>query len=62
MNIAINVLIGLIVGYLIGIMLAAIVAFVFDVEGAARIVAIGCGLLGAVLAMPVAQHLQGRKP
>src|SRR5690606_1764708 len=49
MNTMINVLIGLIVGYLIGIILAAFVAFVLGFEDAARFIAIGSGLFGAVL-------------
>jgi predicted membrane protein len=59
-NIAINVLIGLMVGYLIGIGLAAIAAFIFDLEGAARFIAIGCALLGAIVATPAANRLQNR--
>jgi uncharacterized membrane protein YedE/YeeE len=59
-NIAINVLIGLIVGYLVGIVLAAIAASVFDLEEAARFIAIGCGLVGAIMATPVANRLQSR--
>lgn len=49
MNTIVKVLIGLVAGYLVGIGLGAITAFVFGFEDAARFVAIGCGLLGAVL-------------
>jgi len=59
-DVAINVLIGLIVGYLVGIVLAAIAAFVFGFDEAARFIAIGSGLLGAIVATPVANRLQGR--
>lgn len=49
MNNVINALMGLIAGYTVGIILAVVVAFVFGPDAAARFVAIGCGLLGAVL-------------
>jgi hypothetical protein len=51
-------LMGLVVGYLVGIGLAAIVAFGVGLDDAAKFVAIGCGLLGAVLGAPVARALQ----
>ena len=49
MNTIVKVVIGLVAGYLIGIGLGAFTAFVLDFEDAARFVAIGCGILGAVL-------------
>lgn len=52
MNIILRVFVGLIAGYLIGIVLAATAAFVFGLEDAARFIAIGCGLIGA-LAGPI---------
>ena len=48
MNTVMSVLMGLIVGYVIGIVIAAFVAFVLDLDGFARFIAIGCGLLGAL--------------
>ncbi|HYH11389.1 MAG TPA: DUF5957 family protein [Thermomicrobiales bacterium] len=57
MNIAVKILIGLVAGYIIGIILAAITAFVFDFEGAARFVAIGCGILGAILGPMILDRL-----
>jgi hypothetical protein len=47
MNLVITALMGLVLGYLVGIALAAIAAFVFGFEDAARFIAIGCGVLGA---------------
>lgn len=49
MNTVVKVLIGLVAGYLIGIALGAFVAFALGFEDAARFVAIGCGLAGAML-------------
>lgn len=49
MGIVVKVLIGLVAGYIVGIILGAVTAFVLDVESVARFVAIGCGLLGAIL-------------
>lgn len=49
MNLVLKIVIGLIAGYMIGIALGAFVALVLDFEGAARFVAIGCGLAGAAL-------------
>ena len=60
MNQVITILIGLIVGYMLGIGLAALAAFVFGFEDAARVIAIGSGLLGAAVAVPLGQRLQGR--
>ncbi len=57
MNIVLRVLIGLIAGYLVGIVLAATAAYVFDLEEAARFIAIGCGLLGAALGPRVFSRL-----
>jgi hypothetical protein len=61
MNTFIAALIGLILGYLVGIAFGALAAFVFGFEDAARFIAIGCALAGAVLG-PVAsarvQHSQ----
>lgn len=57
MNTVIYALMGLIVGYVVGIALAAFVAFVLDLDGIARFVAIGCGLFGAVLGPMVANRL-----
>lgn len=53
-----SVLIGLFVGYLVGIMLASVAAFVFDLEDIARFIAIGCGLLGALLGPVVSNQLR----
>lgn len=53
-----SVLIGLVVGYLVGIMLASVAAFVFDLEDIARFIAIGCGLLGALLGPVVSNQLR----
>ena len=58
MNTMINVLMGLIVSYLIGIILAAFVAFVLGFEDAARFIAIGSGLVGAVLGPSVFGRLR----
>ena len=44
MNTILKVLIGLVVGYIVGIGLA-----VLDLDEIARFIAIGCGILGAVL-------------
>lgn len=60
MNIILNTLMGLIAGYLIGIVLAAIVAFGIGWEDQARFIAIGCGVLGAILGTPVAGALSRR--
>ena len=49
MNTILKVLIGLVVGYVVGIGLAAFTAFVLDLDEIARFIAIGCGILGAVL-------------
>lgn len=49
MNTLVKVLIGLVVGYLVGVALGAFTAFVLGFEDAARFVAIGCGILGAIL-------------
>ncbi len=49
-------LMGLIVGYVVGIVLAAFFAFVLDMEGAARFIAIGSGLLGALAGPAVAKR------
>ena len=49
MNTIVKILIGLVVGYIVGIALGAITAFVLGFEDAARFVAIGCGILGAIL-------------
>lgn len=48
MNLVVNVLIGLVLGYLVGVIFASIAAFVFGLEDAARFIAIGCALAGAV--------------
>jgi uncharacterized membrane protein len=58
MNAIINVLMGLVVGYIVGILLAVFVAFILGYEDAARFVAIGCGLLGAVMGPLVVNRLQ----
>jgi hypothetical protein len=57
MNVMLSTLMGLVIGYLVGIGLAAIAVFVFGFEDAARFIAIGCGLLGAVLGAPVARAM-----
>jgi len=57
MNTALKVLIGLVAGYVIGIALGAFTAFVLGFEDAARFVAIGCGLLGAILGPTVLDRL-----
>lgn len=49
MQTLVKVLIGLVAGYVIGILLAAFAAFVLDLDEIARFIAIGCGILGAVL-------------
>ncbi len=49
MQTLVKVLIGLGAGYLIGIALAGFAAFVLDLDEIARFIAIGCGILGAVL-------------
>ncbi len=49
MQTLVKVLIGLVAGYLVGIVLAAFAAFVLDLDEIARFIAIGCGILGAVL-------------
>lgn len=58
MNIFVKVLMGLVVGYIIGIALGGIAAFVFGFEDAARFIAIGCGILGAVLGPSIIGRLQ----
>lgn len=62
MTMLVNVLIGLVAGYLIGIALGAFAAFVLDLEDAARFIAIGCGIAGAVLGPLVlaGRNLAGR--
>lgn len=60
MNVIVRILIGLVAGYLVGIGLAAFTAFVLDYEDAARFIAIGCGLLGAVLGPVVGARFDGR--
>lgn len=62
MNTLMYVLMGLIVGYVVGIVIAAVFAFVFDMESAARFIAIGSGLLGAVAGPPVAKWLGTSTP
>lgn len=57
MNTLMYALMGLIVGYVIGIALAAVFAFVLDLGGAARFIAIGSGLLGALAGPAVAKRL-----
>ena len=59
MQTLVKVLIGLVAGYIIGIALAAFAAFVLDLDEIARFIAIGCGILGAVLG-PVL--IAGRDP
>lgn len=58
MNVIMYSLMGLIVGYIIGIALAALVAFGIGWEESARFIAIGCGLLGAIVGTPVANALE----
>lgn len=60
MNTLVKVLIGLVAGYVIGIALGAFTAFVLGVEDAARFVAIGCGLLGAILGPTLLDRLDSR--
>lgn len=50
-------LMGLIVGYVVGIVIAAVFAFVLNLDDAARFIAIGCGLLGALAGPAVAKRL-----
>ena len=57
MNTLMYALMGLIVGYVIGVGLAALFVFAFDMDGVARFIAIGCGLLGAVIGPTVARRL-----
>lgn len=57
MDTVLKMLIGLVVGYIVGIILGAVNAFVLDVESAARFVAIGCGLLGAILCPTILDRL-----
>src|SRR5699024_12342334 len=49
-----KIVLAVLIGYIAGIILASIAAFVFEFEDAARFIAIGCGVLGAVLGIPVA--------
>lgn len=57
MNTIVKVLIGLIAGYIIGIGLGAFTAFILGFEDAARFVAIGCGLAGAILGPAILDRL-----
>ena len=57
MSIILKVLIGLVAGYTIGVALGAVAAFVFGFEDAARCIAIGCGVAGAILGPPVLGRL-----
>ncbi len=62
MQTLVKALIGLVAGYLMGILLAAFAAFVLDLDEIARFIAIGCGILGAVLGprMLAGRDLAGR--
>lgn len=58
MNVIVKILIGLVAGYTIGVGLGAITAFVLGFEDAARFVAIGCGLLGAIFGPAIIGRLE----
>ena len=60
MNLLMHMLMGLIVGYMIGIAIAALFVFGLGLEEPARFIAIGSGLLGAVLGPAVADALARR--
>jgi hypothetical protein len=57
MTLLLKILIGLIAGYIVGIILGAFGAFVLDFESAARFVATGSALIGAVLGPRVLRRL-----
>ena len=59
MSIWVKVLIGLVAGYLVGIALGAFTVVVLDFEDAARFVAIGCGVLGALAGPTIVDRLTG---
>lgn len=60
MNMILNVLMGLVLGYVIGIGLAAAATFVLGLDELARFIAIGCGLLGAVMGPSIFGRYQDR--
>jgi phosphate/sulfate permease len=57
MSTIMHTLIGLVAGYVFGIVVAAVVAFAFGMEDAARIIAIAFGVLGALTGPAVARRL-----
>ncbi len=59
MNTIVKVLMGLVVGYIIGIALGGVAAFVLGFEDAARFIAIGFGLAGAIFGPVIIDRLQG---